>query len=77
MRNNENWASTILNLAAHGYLLIVIGKDSEIESAVFGAIQSHSPSNRLPQMYESLANKYKVFMVNAEDPNHVEIEVNT
>jgi len=77
MTKNENWAATILNLAGHGYQLIVAGKGSDVESAVIGAIRSRWPSNRLPQMYESLAAQHRVFMVNAEDQNQVEIKVNT
>jgi hypothetical protein len=76
MKKTDSWAAAVLELAQHGYVLLVSGKGSAIESAVVEAVHDRSFSRQLPQSAEKLAANYKLSIVNAENPNCVEIEAN-
>lgn len=77
LNRNDNWANAVIGLAGHGYVVLVVGEGSEVESAVIDAVGAYSSFDRLPKLYEPLSSKFKVSILNAEDPNQVEIESNS
>ena len=76
MKKMDSWGAAVLELAQHGYVLLVSGKDPDLESAVVEAVHDRSFSKELPQSAKKLADKFRLFIVNAENPNRVEIEAN-
>jgi hypothetical protein len=74
LSRSDKWGPTFISLANHGYVVLV-GGDGDIEDAVIDIVETYS-SNRLPKLCERLSSKFKVIVLNAETPNHVEIETN-